>query len=156
MKKKIMLTLAGLVGLVVVMLVAIFVWPLSFSKDIANDAELRIQLTRTGIENGEQHNTIYEYKYQPGSDEWLRIKQILSKYTYHRIIQTFTNDTEFDGRGTEYWLLIYSVENQLVSGQILLGQPGKLAVNGHVYRIGFWGTKSAQSLSDEIRSVLGH
>jgi hypothetical protein len=59
--------------LIVALFVAIFLWPLSFSNGITNDAELFVYLIHLGSDNGIPKNVENTYEFQSDSEE---IKQI--------------------------------------------------------------------------------
>ena len=153
MRKKIMLLLMG-VTLIVFGL--IMLWPLSFTNAITGDAEMRIIIWDLGIkESGHFDTTSIDYIFQPDSDEYTKIWNILDKYSFHRSFRSFFKDTSISGRkGADYNLQIYFVEEGKLSRSINTLGTGEIVVNDRVYRIGYWGNKKAIKLMDEVRSVL--
>ena len=146
MKKKIaicaMVMVAVAIGIV-------FLWPLSFSGVITDNADLFVVHIDADIENGIPKHTSRNYQFQPDSKEFTQIQQILDRYTFHRSLRTFFDDVSMEGNDAEYWLHLYSGENQ-----ILCGGTGEIIVNNHVYRIGYWGNKTALSMMEEISDLL--
>jgi hypothetical protein len=108
-----------------------------------------IVITDLKIENGKPSQTSTEYRYQPGSKEFVQIQRILSKYFYHRSFRSFFSDTLMEGNTLDYWLYMYSDEKSIISGG-----TSEITVNNHVYLIGYWGNKKSLSMMKEIRSVL--
>ncbi len=146
MKKKIVICVLILVIVVIGM---VSLWPLSFSGIIADDADLIVVRTDAEIEDDAPKHTVTNYQFQPDTTEFAQIKQILNNYSFHRSLRTFFDDASIDGNDARYWLHIYSGENN-----ITCGGTGEIIVNSHVYRIGYWGNKTALSMMEEISDLL--
>ena len=153
MMKKIVLSL---LGLAVIIFSLIMLWPLSLTDAITDDAEMRIITVDLGVkENGQFDTTTRDYVFQPNSEEYVQIRQILGKYPFHRSFRSFFNDTSISGRnGADYNLQIYFVEKGNLSKSISTFGTGEISVNSRVYRIGYWGNKKALAMVNEIRSIL--
>ena len=153
MRKKIIFSL---LGLAIITFGLIMLWPLSLTDAITDGAEMQIIVVDLGAsENGQFDTTSTSYVFQPGSEEYIQIRQILDKYSIHRSFRSFFKETSISGRnGADYNLQIYFVENGNLSKSINTLGTGEIAVNDRVYRIGYWGNKKALAMMDEIRSIL--
>jgi len=149
MKKKLALSL---LVLLIVVLSAILLWPLSFSNAITEGTELRLRIRDIGLVDDVPNDTAEEYRFQPNSEEYIQIQQILSKYSYHRSFKTF--GSMFSGiasiGGTGGKLLNLTSNGK----EIFLGGKGEIIVNNNMYRVGLVGNKTALALIDEILDVL--
>lgn len=126
----------------------IFLYPFPLDEIISNDGGLTvIYMEAIGVD--EKPIEYKKYYYEADSTEYERIKQILSKYTYHRNMRSFRDISSFVGNDAGYLLRLYSGENSMVSSG-----TGEIMINNHVYNIGYWGNEKALSLMEEIHSVL--
>jgi hypothetical protein len=150
MKKKIILSLAGLA---VIIFGLIMLWPLSFSDVMVDDIEIYFIVTDLGVdENGRLENTTSNYIIKPDSDEFIQLRNILNKYSYHRSFRSFFNDTSMTGNDAGYWFHIYQIGTEVKT--IITGGTGEVIINDRVYRIGYWSNKKALSMMDEIHNLL--
>ena len=131
-------------------------WPLSLTDALTDGAEMQIIVVELGAsENGQFDTTSTSYVFQPGSEEYVQIRRILDKYSFHRSFRSFFKDTSISGRnGADYNLQIYFVEKGNLSKSINTLGTGEIAVNDRVYRIGYWCNKNALAMMNEIRSIL--
>lgn len=156
MKKK-MLILAVILALVIIIVVSVLVWPLSFSNVMSDKEDLRIVITEINDEikydNGQVNQYTREFIFRPDSAEFLQIRQILSRHSYHRSFRTyFSSDQSILLRKDEndrYNLDLYSGEST-----IFTGQTNEIKVNNKVYNIGYSGNGTAFSMTDELKSIL--
>lgn len=146
MKKK-MLVLA--LAVAILALGAVFLWPLSFQGVFPPDTELVVTHSLISIENGVPRHTTANYEFAPDSQQFAQIEQILSGYTYHRSLRSFSSDTTVNGNDAGYWLFLYCGK-----GRILCSGTGEIVVNDRVYRMGYWGNQKAFSLMEELSAVL--
>jgi len=136
-------------ALVIIVIGIVFLWPLSFSGIIADDADVFIVRTDMEMEDDAPKHITTNYQFQADSTEFAHIQQILNKFSFHRSLRTFFDDASMDGNDAGYWLHIYSGESD-----ISCGGTGEIMVNGRVYRIGYWGNKKALSMMREISDLL--
>ncbi len=146
MKKKIAICALALITVVTSI---VFLRPFSFSDVIMDNTDLFVVYIDTALESGMPKHTTTTYQFQPGSEEFAQIEQILNNYSFHRSLRTFFNDASMDGNDAGYWLHLYSGENT-----ILCGGTGEIVVNDHIYRIGYWGNETALSMMGEISKLL--
>jgi hypothetical protein len=131
-------------------------WPLSLTDAITDDAEMRIVVWDfVTNENGQFDTISADYTFQLGSDEYIQIRRILDKYSFHRSFRSFFNDTSMSGKnGADFNLQIYFVDEGSLSKSINTFGTGEILVNDRVYRIGYWGNKKALEMMNDIRGVL--
>lgn len=148
-----MLTLKKvIIGVIILIFFAtgiIFLYPLSFENIILNDNDLNVVYIKVRVINDGPLQNATSYYYESGSEKIGQIQQILSKYTYHRGIRSWSKDTTLEGNDAGYWIQLYSGERN-----IICGGTGEIIVDGHIYHIGYWGNKKALKLMDEIRELL--
>ena len=139
----------GIIVFILIILGIILLYPLPLDEIVSTDDGLSvIYMGNIGID--EKSNIEYKkYYYEAGSTEFEQIKQILSKYKYHRNMRSFRDISSFVGNDAGYLLRLYSGENSMVSSG-----TGEIMINNHVYNIGYWGNEKALSFMEEIHSVL--
>jgi len=156
MKKK-MTLLAAVLTPVIVAVVSVLVWPLSFSNVLSDQVELRIVITEIDNEikydNGQVNQLTRLFVFEPDSTEFSQIQQILDRHSYHRSFRTFFSGDQSilfsRDENDRYCLDFYSEE-----GIILTGQTSEIKVNSRVHSIGYFGNRKAFSMMDEVKSIL--
>src|SRR5690606_6220104 len=129
----------------------IFYWPQSFTKVIDENAgAYLIHTERLFNERGTPilDSIKTEIYIEPGSDQFTDLKEILSKYSYHRSLKTYFGDPIINGRGNEKVMIdAYpdSISN-IGSKEILIGS--------RVYHLGYWGNKKAQAMISDIKAYI--
>lgn len=146
MKKKIALLVSGLM---LISIFLFFLWPLSFSNAITVGEPLDMLLADFYVENGETGINSTTYQFQPDSEEYLQMQEILSKYSFHRSLKTIFGYDFMSGDDDAYVLQLYSGEKS-----IIFDGTNSVLVNSRAYRIGYWGNTTALDMMDEIRGVL--
>ena len=135
---------------VILILMFIFLWPLSFSGFLSDESELLVTVTDVVIDGiGLRHETT-NYSIQPGTETFEQIQQILNSYTYRRTWRTFLNHSNVQSDSIYYWLIMFSGDNILLTG----GGTGEININGNIYRVGYWGNARVIEMMREIRAVL--
>ena len=137
MKKKIIFC-AWIVALVII--VATYLWPMSFSEQAADDAQMRIVMVG-------KNEPLSTYIFLPGSDEFKQIQQILGNYSYRRTPRTFLGGNYYEAGD---WLLYLFSDG----GGFDFGVMGEANVRGRIHRIGYSGNRKAEEMMNEFREVL--
>lgn len=146
MKKKIALLVSGLI---LISICLGFLWPLSFPNAITEGVPLDMLLADFYVENGETGINSTTYQFQPDSEEYSQIQEILSKYSFHRSLKTVFGCDFMSGDDAAYVLQLYSGETS-----IIFDGTNRVLVNDRAYRIGYWGNTTALKMMDEICDVL--
>ncbi|MCL2149598.1 MAG: hypothetical protein FWH51_01520 [Dehalococcoidia bacterium] len=149
MKQKIVLSL---LCVAIVVSGLIMLWPLSFADAITSDAAMRIDVTAHRLEGNLLTGTSETYILQPDSEEFLQIQRLLDEYPYHRSFRSFSRHASISNAGSVLW--ISQVFGDGESRQVVLADNGEVIVNGHVYRMGYWGNQQALAVMGEIVSIL--
>ena len=130
----------------------VFIYPLSFSKIVADDSELIIVIVEKGDKpvypNGQVNESTREYRFNPEAEAFMQIRQILSNHSYHRSLRTFQSDNSLL-INDRYYLNLYSGKNLIATGG-----TNEIRVNYRIHNIGYFGYGAAFSMMDEIKSVL--
>ena len=156
MKKKAVL-IASLFVVVIIAVVLVLVWPLSFSNIISGKEDLRIVIVEINdvikYGNGQVNQYTREFVFSPDSTEFLQIQRILSRYSYHRSFRTFFSSDQSilvsKDKDDRYYLDLFSGESV-----ILTGQTNEIKVNNKIYSIGYTGNDTAFSMMDEMKSIF--
>lgn len=153
MKKRKQMILALAFALALIILVSIvLIWPLSFSNIISDGAELRIVVVDISNEitydNGQVNQCTKEFFLYPNSSEFIQMQQILTSYTYHRSIRTFSSNNSIL-IGDRYYLDLHSGVNLMITGG-----TNEIKVNNRVFCIGYFGNNTAVTMMDEIKGIL--
>ena len=135
--------------LLVVALCAVMLFPRSFSKTINPTEDMIILVMDMGIENGELQSKTTEYRLEPGSPMFSQISGILDKYSYHLSWKSIATNIAMHGNNPGYWLNIYSGESVIIAGG-----TGEIIIGSRIYRIGYFGDKTAVSMMEDIREAL--
>ena len=126
----------GIIVFILIILGIILLYPLPLDEIVSTDDGLSV-IYMGDIRIDEKSNIEYKkYYYEADSTEFKQIKQILSKYKYHRNMRSFRDISSFVGNDAGYLLRLYSGENSMVSNG-----TGEIMINNHVYNIGYWGNE---------------
>lgn len=151
--KKRIITAAVLLAIVTVILALI--WPMSFWDAISIEGEeVQITFTNYSFEETEMHTNAYAYILTQDSEEFIQVRQILDKYSYHHTIKSLYSLLsrrvgQIDGSIDEGWMNFYCGDKHFASGG-----TGEVSVNGWLYKIGYWGNNKAVDLMEEVRETL--
>ena len=121
-------------------LLCIFAWPRPFLPLASSENIEIVSFSDSGTQlQGHWINT--------GSPEYMRLQHVLKGYSYHCILSTFiTPGSEHCGSGLQ--LQIRSGNNSIV-----IGDTGKITVNGRPYAVGFFGSLKARRLVSQVELI---
>lgn len=140
MKKTVIIS----VSVVIIVIVMFFLYPISMSSILGRQNQSFTLLIKDT--NTEQMIT---EQIEPGSEKYTQIQRLLERYIYHPSLRTLIGDSTLDGNAAGFWVQIYCGERSLVSGG-----TGEIKVDDRIYRLGYWGNKTALSFMEEIRGIV--
>lgn len=140
MKKTVIIS----VSVVIIVIVMFFLYPISMSSVLGRQNQSFTLLIKDT--NTEQMIT---EQIELGSEKYTQIQRLLERYIYHPSLRTMIGDSTLDGNAAGFWVQINCGEHSLVSGG-----TGEIKVDDRIYRLGYWGNKTALSFMEEIRGVV--
>jgi len=139
----------SLLGLTVIIFSLFMLWPLSLADVLSEDTEIRVLVIDLNLSDNKPRMENEEFTIQHDSDEYVQIKQILSKYSFRRSFKSLTGNSRLDGNSAGYWIQIYQEGKGIITGG-----TREIGVNGRVHRIVYWGNAKNIAMMGEIREVL--
>ena len=136
--------ICGVLAGALVALALFFLWPMSFGDVVSEEKELSVVYMDTDMRD------IRRYQFQPDSEEFEQIVQVLEGYSFHRSFRTVLSGSGMEGNDAGYWLHLYSGTD----GGIDCGGTGEVMVDNRVYRMGYFGNGAALDMMEEILAVL--
>jgi hypothetical protein len=136
---------------------AYFYFPLSYNAAPVED--IVISYRENGADDsGKIVIRSEEFHFTSQDGELEQIKQILQKYTYHRVLTLpFTRASVYwEGLGHTIDLWLSDAEGQFMDITSFTKSPYILNLLGSgKYRVGYWGNSKVLALADELKAVLG-
>ena len=144
-------------GRIILFLSLLFLWPQSLLKNTESDIQ---SISIVVIEESFEHNNS-TYVYNIDDPMFDAIMDILDQYSYHASLNTISKRlekrVELEGNLAGHWLHIYLYTAPDRYGecyQIISGGTGEVIVDDGVYRMGYWGNKTARKFMDEVYQVV--
>lgn len=121
-------------------------WPHSFA-DLQPGCD---QITVFRFNTAEDFSFIISQETYPAdSTEFTQIMDILSRYPYHRSFRTLAGANAMDGNHAGHWLGIY-LDHGDDRVDIMCGGTGEIAIDGLVWRVGYWGDRASLAMMAEL------
>lgn len=142
MKKKIFVSITLL--LVVSSFIGLL-YPKSFSKYMKNCTSITVIYVKNNIEQEPCITKVFE----KDTKKFTELKEIISDFSFHHSLRSFSNDTALSNNLAGYWLYIYINvgEKRTI---LTCGGTGEIFFDDHIYRIGYWGNKTALTFMNQI------
>jgi len=150
--KKIILPLFGVT---IIIFGFVMLRPLPFSDILAYDLEITV-LIIPHLQQGEHGRLTYsEYIFQPDSEEFIQIRQILGEYSFRRCFRSFfTSSAGFPINESAGYSL--HIRQNISHASIIFWGSSGIHVNSQLYRIGYFGNEKALAIMDKIRIIIEH
>ena len=126
-------------------------WPHSFAKLQPECDSVIILRIDTAADCVSQ--TFTRETYASGSVKFERVMDIFSRYTYHRSLRTLAGASAMDGNHAGFWLSVY-LDHGDDRVDIVCGGTGEIAIDGLVWRVGYWGDRASLAMMEELAAVL--
>lgn len=142
------------IGIMIILLILgatyVLFRPLPLERVVSGTTNLNIGYTNFGVNyDGTATHDTTVYQLAPDSNEFKQIMQILHRFSYHRSLRSWSDNTSISEIGAGLWLNLYSGESN-----ILLGGGKEIIVNGRIHQLGNWGSQKSLALIKEILSVI--
>lgn len=148
--------ISAIVILLILAISVLFLYPRSLSAVGFETKSISIVV----VEDNLEHDTTI-HVYNENDSEFDTIMEILNCYSYHMSLYTvfscFEDGASLGGNTAGYWLNIYLYTELDCYGEcygILSGGTGAIVVDDAVYRIGYFGNKTALKMMDEVRRIV--
>lgn len=129
----------------------VFYWPQPFTKVIDENQDIYIRHSeRLFNERGTPilESAKTEIHIESGTEQYAEFMEILSKYSYHRSLQTLFGDSSISGGGNES-ILISTYQGSISN----IGEKETL-IGSKIYHIDYWGNKKAESMIRDIKAYV--
>lgn len=144
---------SAILFLILLFTLLISLWPRSLLGSM--DTEIK-SMSVAIIEESFEHEQD-TYTFDAGDPEFDKLTEVFGRYYYHMSMGTVANyikqNTHLEGNDAGYWLNIYLYTEPDCQGdcyQIISGGTGEVIINSGVYRMGYWGNRTALKFMDEV------
>lgn len=146
MRKK---TVYGIALAIAALLAAWMWWPRSLANAFGAQQQLAVSVVASGIRDGQLFmDSDEQYTLEQGS---AALAEVLEGYSYHPCWATMFGDGSMDLKGgTGETIHLRNAEGRLLTS----GGTAQIALNGRVYRIGYWGKSRGVDLNRDILRAL--
>lgn len=124
-------------------------YPRSLEDTVSSKDDLHVVYTFHDIDDGEPVLETTEYLFAKESEKIEKVREILSRYTYHNGLRilSYDNDLELSNEG---------IFIQLISGRNFFssGGSGEIMMNSKVYKMDYWGSSRNRKLMEELSGIL--
>ncbi|MBO1265487.1 hypothetical protein J3A84_10630 [Proteiniclasticum sp. SCR006] len=148
MKKKNSI-LVSIAIIIIVIMGGYALYPHSLEDVVSSEERLYVLHHFHDVEDGEPILEFKEYEFEKGSEEAVKIREILGGYTYHRGLRILSWENDLGISGEGHFLQLLSGSNALSSGG-----TGEILLNSRIYSVDYWGRKNNRALLKEILDVL--
>jgi len=129
----------------------VFYWPQPFTSLFDENVGMYIRHTErvfSEIGTPTLDSIDTEILIEPGTEQYDEVMKILSKYSYHRSLQTLFGGYVIRGGGNEsIWIDTYPDPiSNIGAKEILIGSK--------IYHLGYWGNKKSESMIRDVRAYL--
>jgi hypothetical protein len=124
-------------------------YPHSLEDTVSSADDLHVVYNFHDIDDGEPVLETTEYFFAKGSEEIEKVRDILSRYTYHHGLRilSYENDLELSKEGI--FISLISGKNFFSSGG-----AGDIMMNSKVYKMDYWGSSRNRKLMEELSGIL--
>lgn len=123
-------------------------YPIPFS-DYTKDCD---SITVIYIDNSIEHTPTRTAVFDKGSDAFSGLTALLGRFSFHRSLRSFMEDTHLSNNYAGYWLYIY-IDSGDERRVLTCGGTGEIAFDWHIYRMGYWGRQAALSFMSQIVEI---
>ena len=151
-----------LASLVIILLLAVYLWPISLGSRVPEEASLSItwvEFDVTPPADGEVYssldNQVTSYLLEGGTEERKAFQDLLNGYTIHRTWRTpFPANGLNDSNGG--FLHITWTEDEQFIHQVTTGFAGPLMIDNHIYGLGYLDKFLSLDMKERTLAFLGH
>lgn len=148
MKRKNFILLS--IAVIIIVIIGVYaLYPHSLEDVISSEERLYVLHHFHDVEDGEPIVEFKEYEFEKGSEEAVKIREILGGYTYHRGLRVLSWDNDLGISREGNFIQILSGSNALSSGG-----TGEIMMNSRIYSMHYWGRNKNRALLEEILEVL--
>lgn len=148
---------------VVILLLVVYLWPISLGSRIPEDKDLVISWHEMDVippEEGEVQSTlnteVTTYRLEVGSEERSAFQDLLNGYTIHRTWRTPFPSDGLNGHSNGGYLLITWTEDEQFVHQVVTGFDRLVMVEDHVYSLGYLDKFLSLDMKERTLAFLGH
>ena len=138
------------IAIIIIVIIGIYAfYPQSLEDVVSSEERLYVLHHFHDVEDGDPILEYKEYEFQQGSEEAVKIREILGGYTYHRGLRILSWENDLGISGEGHFLQLLSGSNALSTGG-----TGEIMLNSRIYSMDYWGRKNNRALLKEILDVL--
>ena len=148
---------------VVILLLVVFLWPISLGSRVPEDKDLVIswhQMDGIPPEEGDVHaslnSDVTTYLLEVGSEERSAFQDLLEGYTIHRTWRTPFPSDGLNGHSNGGYLFISWTEDEQFVHQVVTGFDRLVMVEDHVYSLGYLNQFLSLDMKERTLAFLGH
>lgn len=148
---------------VVLLLLIVYLWPISLGSKIPEEKPLVITWTELNIlppAVGETHSSLHNesttYRLEAGTEERQAFQDLLDGYTIHRTWRTPFPANGLNGHSNGGYLLITWTENEQFVHQVVTGFDRLLMVEDHIYSLGYLDKFLSLDMKERTLAFLSH
>ncbi|MBR3751896.1 MAG: hypothetical protein IKK50_02045 [Ruminiclostridium sp.] len=148
---------------VVILLLVVYLWPISLGSRIPEDKDLVISWHEMDVippEEGEVQSTlnteVTTYRLEVGSEERSAFQDLLNGYTINRTWRTPFPSDGLNGHSNGGYLLITWTEDEQFVHQVVTGFDRLVMVEDHVYSLGYLDKFLSLDMKERTLAFLGH
>ena len=145
------------------LLLGVYLWPISLGSKIPEEKPLVITWTELSIlppAEGEPHSSLHNesttYRLEAGTEERQAFQDLLDGYTIHRTWRTPFPANGLNGHSNGGYLLITWTENEQFVHQVVTGFDRLLMVEDHVYSLGYLDKFLSLDMKERTLAFLSH
>ena len=148
---------------VVLLLLVVYLWPISLGSKIPEEKPLVITWTELSIlppAEGETHSSLHNesttYRLEAGTEEREAFQDLLDGYSIHRTWRTPFPANGLNGHSNGGYLLITWTESEQFVHQVVTGFDRLLMVEDHVYSLGYLDKFLSLDMKERTLAFLSH
>jgi len=148
---------------VVILLLVVYLWPISLGSRIPEDKDLVISWHQMDVippEEGEVHSTLNSdvttYHLESGTQEREAFQDLLNGYTIHRTWRTPIPANGLNGHSNGGYLFISWTEDEQLIHQIVTGFDRLIMLDNHTYSLGYLDKHRSLDMKERTLAFLGH
>ena len=148
---------------VVILLLVVYLWPISLGSRIPEDKDLVISWHEMDVippEEGEVQSTlnteVTTYHLEVSSQERTAFQDLLNGYTIHRTWRTPFPSNGLNGHSNGGYLFISWTEDEQFVHQVVTGFDRLVMVEDHVYSLGYLDKHLSLDMKERTLAFLGH
>ena len=148
---------------VVLLLLIVYLWPISLGSKIPEEKPLVITWTELNIlppAVGETHSSLHNesttYRLETGTEEREAFQDILDVYTIHRTWRTPLPSNGLNGHSNGGYLFISWTEGEQIIHQVVTGFDRLIMLDNHIYSLGYLNKHLSLDMKERTLAFLGH